>query len=452
MKFILFGAGAIGLGALTHLGEDCVECFADNKKHGTTFCGKKVISFDEMVELAEDFRIVISTNNYAKLFEEQLKEAGVERYVFWPERFNVDKLQEVLPTYSGPYSEQYMSYRDSLSYHKIGRYKKIVIYGSNAYIDYLLMEIAMLNRLDHVVGIVDEESQESDYLGIPIRPIEEMGEFDCLLINKRRADTNIRDVLFGQDNNFDILDIYDSEKFISYFHHPELKKFKDIHKGKRAFIIGNGPSLTIEDLDVLHQHQEICFAANNIHKIYDQTTWRPDYLCMTDDMCVSGCKDKFDWLMAESVLFVSDHVVRKYSDNPDLNLVHMIISGEFAPNMPSFASDITTGTYTGGNVVYGLAFQIAAYMGFDELYLLGVDNSYPGVDPSKQDHFIKNYYSSTEKEKHTVYDRNKFKPENIIFAYQKAELYSRTHGFRIYNATRGGKVEVFERVDFDTLF
>lgn len=452
MKFILFGAGAIGLSALTHLGEDCVECFADNKKHGTTFCGKRVISFDEMVELAEDFRIVISTNNYAELFEEQLKEAGVEQYVFWPKRFNVDKLLEVLPTYNGPYSEQYMSYRDVLLYYGIGRYKKIVIYGSNAYIDYLLIEIAMLNRLDHVVGIVDEESQKSDYMGIPVCPLEELGEFDCLLINKRRRDTDIRDVLFAKDNKFDIVDIYDAEKFIPYFHHPELAKFKNIHKGRRAFIIGNGPSLTMEDLHTLHENHEICFAANNIHKIYDQTTWRPDYLCMSDDIVVSGCKDKFESLLENSVLFVSDHVARKYSDNPDLNLVHMITSGEYVPNMPEFSDDITMGTYTGATVIYGLALQIAAYMGFDEMYLLGVDNNYLGNETDKRNHFIKNYFSSDETEKFNLYKGVIWQKDSINLAYQKAEVYSRANGFRIYNATRGGMVEVFERVKFDTLF
>lgn len=458
MKFILFGAGTMGLSALAHLGEDCVECFADNKKHGTTFCGKRVISFDEMVKMAEDFRIVIATNDYAELFEEQLKAAGVEQYILWTQRFNVDRLRKVLPTYNGTFCDQYMSYRDALSYHGIGRYKKIVIYGSNEYIDYLLLEIAMLNRLAHVIGIVDENSRQQDYLGIPIRPLEEMGEFDCLLVNKRRADTNIRDVLFVQDNNFDILDIYDSEKFISYFHHPELVKFKDIHKGRRAFIIGNGPSLTIEDLDMLHQHHEICFAANHIYKIYAQTAWRPDYLCMTDDICIFECRDKFDWLVKESDVFVADQVIRKCSDNPELNLVHLLVSGKFAPNMPSFSSDITTGTYTGGNVIYGLALQIAAYMGFDELYLLGVDNSFSGIE--SKDHFIKDYYSPTELEKLNVkaagLDKMNFTIEKITYemacGYQKAELYSRKHGFRIYNATRGGKLEVFERVDFDTLF
>ena len=37
-------------------------------------------------------------------------------------------------------------------------------------------------------------------------------------------------------------------------------------------------------------------------------------------------------------------------------------------------------------------------------------------------------------------------------AYQAAEKYAEEHGIKIYNATRGGRLEVFERVDFDSLF
>jgi len=37
-------------------------------------------------------------------------------------------------------------------------------------------------------------------------------------------------------------------------------------------------------------------------------------------------------------------------------------------------------------------------------------------------------------------------------AYKTAKKYADRHGVKIYNATRGGNLEVFERVDFDTLF
>ena len=44
------------------------------------------------------------------------------------------------------------------------------------------------------------------------------------------------------------------------------------------------------------------------------------------------------------------------------------------------------------------------------------------------------------------------RPNNMVLAYKSAKKYADSHGIRIYNATRGGKLEVFERIDFDSLF
>jgi len=40
----------------------------------------------------------------------------------------------------------------------------------------------------------------------------------------------------------------------------------------------------------------------------------------------------------------------------------------------------------------------------------------------------------------------------MIAGYQAARDYADNNGLKIYNATRGGKLEVFERVDFGSLF
>ena len=66
------------------------------------------------------------------------------------------------------------------------------------------------------------------------------------------------------------------------FYHPELQKYKDLYKGKRIFVIGNGPSLTIKDLNTLHQHHEICIVSNMMHRAYNQTDFRADFHMMCD--------------------------------------------------------------------------------------------------------------------------------------------------------------------------
>ncbi|HJD45240.1 MAG TPA: hypothetical protein H9909_00215, partial [Candidatus Mediterraneibacter norfolkensis] len=55
---------------------------------------------------------------------------------------------------------------------------------------------------------------------------------------------------------------------------------KNKHKGERCFVIGNGPSLTAEDLELLKG--EITFAANRIYMLFDRTDWRPTYYFCAD--------------------------------------------------------------------------------------------------------------------------------------------------------------------------
>ena len=41
--------------------------------------------------------------------------------------------------------------------------------------------------------------------------------------------------------------------------------------------------------------------------------------------------------------------------------------------------------------------------------------------------------------------------DKMIDAYKVAKQYADDHNIKIYNATRGGKLEVFERVDLDDI-
>lgn len=80
-------------------------------------------------------------------------------------------------------------------------------------------------------------------------------------------------------------------------------------------------------------------------------------------------------------------------------------------------------------------------MGFKEIYLLGVDFTGANEHGSKYGHFY------AEKELVSVSYTDQVKA-----AYGKAQKYADEHGIKIYNATRGGKLEIFPRIDFDSLF
>lgn len=243
-----------------------------------------------------------------------------------------------------------------------------------------------------------------------------------------------------------------------------LKKYKDKYKGQRCFIIGNGPSLTGEDLNLLCG--EICFASNRIYEIYGQTRWRPTFYCIQDnrvaDMVVP--KAELAIMSVQQTFFraltykMKKDKYEKYSDH--IVVVPILSQSQEATDDLSkrkFSSKADHYIYDGDTVTYMLI-ELAAYMGFTKLYLLGVDGTFPRVE-DKNGNLIENDKSKRAHFYETVEDNDSeliqsmVMPRDIQFAaYQAAENYSRRTGkFRIYNATRGGELEIFERVSFDEI-
>jgi hypothetical protein len=234
-----------------------------------------------------------------------------------------------------------------------------------------------------------------------------------------------------------------------------LKKLKNKYCGKRCFIIGNGPSLKIEDLKKLNRNKEYSFAAHKIFTIFDETDWRPDFYCIQDELMIktelqslSKCNNiKYKFINGKPL--VSEGIFWK-------NWLYFYINClNYYPNLPKFSDDISKRIYEGWTVTYA-EIQIAIYMGFREIYLLGVDHQYSKtinnrgevVSTGKQDYFSNKYTEGGEFGKNINYPNL----ENSTLAYKAAKQYADMHGIKIYNATRGGNLEIFERVDFDSLF
>jgi hypothetical protein len=205
--------------------------------------------------------------------------------------------------------------------------------------------------------------------------------------------------------------------------------------------------MRVEDLEILHNKQEICFGFNKVFRIYNETKWRADYLCVSDSRVMETCEEELR--AYKGTLILSD----EYHRTTDLifeNALYFHFNMEQSfPNFPQFSKDISSGTFLGNTSVYDIGLQFAAYMGAAEIYLIGVDNNYSKVIMEANNHFIKDNFRPEDEK---IYKDAIFEPDKVNKAFEKAENYSREHGFRIFNATRGGKLEVFERIDFDSLF
>jgi hypothetical protein len=259
--------------------------------------------------------------------------------------------------------------------------------------------------------------------------------------------------LFEKALSCAVIDMFDVDGFIDAFKHKNIEKFKDIHKGERCFLIGNGPSLRVDDLNKLHENGEICFACNRINLVFSKTPWRPDYYAMSDGASIIMMKDDLNNI--DCTKFIADYYesdTRYIVDDKEVEYLHYQFGGLI--NHPGFSLDPSKYTCEGGTALYDICLQMAVYMGFSEIYLLGVDNT---IICEKKDHFDENYYSDEQKK----YLNNlpmSYLPETekTLFdlmnrCFETAKQYSKKYGFKIYNATRGGRLDVLDRVDFDSI-
>lgn len=229
-----------------------------------------------------------------------------------------------------------------------------------------------------------------------------------------------------------------------------LRNLKDKYTGRRCFIIGNGPSLTAEDLEKLKG--EITFAANRIFQIFPQTEWRPTYYGMLDEgvACSKGVATEASKLNCEMKFFRMEGWYAYHKIKGSKCYLHSWWGKKYLKD-PQFSLDLCKGVYTISTITYMMT-QVAVWMGFKEIYFLGMDNRY--AKAINKDGSIT--VNSGEKSYFTGSDATLQSAAAAVWemdiAYEYLEQFSRTAGFRIYNATRGGCLEKFERVDFDGLF
>lgn len=236
----------------------------------------------------------------------------------------------------------------------------------------------------------------------------------------------------------------------------KIKKYKNLYSGKRCFVIGNGPSLTGQDLDKLCN--EITFAANRIYYMFDKTKWRPNFYCVQDTAVAKDMDE--DLLICSSAAEATFIRMKSYKGikkiyNRIKNVILIPIYISTSVKNTQFSDKADKYIYDGWTVTY-MSIQMAAYMGFSEIYLLGVDFNYPLLrdikgNVYKIDRTIAAHFYETARDNKNRIDT--MHTERNLAYYTIADQYGKNSGkFRIYNSTRGGKLEVFERVDFDSLF
>jgi len=224
-----------------------------------------------------------------------------------------------------------------------------------------------------------------------------------------------------------------------------LMQYKDKYRGQRCVIIGNGPSLNNTDLSLLKN--EYTFGLNKIHLLFDRIDWRPSFYVSVNPFVIQQSARQI--LNEIPGLKFLDFVSFKYLPYNE-NTVHLL-----SLNGKGFSTDPSEGIFQMHTVTY-VAMQLAYYLGFDEVFLVGVDHFFntatsglPGQvvtqNDRDSDHFDPNYFAKGQQ-------WNLPDLKGSEEGYRIAKTTFEKANKKIYDATVAGHLSVFERVDFYGVF
>ena len=220
-----------------------------------------------------------------------------------------------------------------------------------------------------------------------------------------------------------------------------LLKYRDAHKGERCFIIGNGPSLKNMDLTLLKN--EVTFGMNRIYLLFNKMGFKTTYHVVTNSLVVEQFLDEIKEINVPS--FVPWKHRKLFTDKDNYSFM-------FNSYNEDFSTDITKFFGNGATVTYN-CLHLAYYMGFKEVYLIGIDHNFPEkgigkvVTSSGEDknHFDPNYFGKGIKWGLANLPQSER-------AYKLAKNTYEKQGRDIFDATINGKLDIFDKIDFYSLF
>jgi hypothetical protein len=221
-----------------------------------------------------------------------------------------------------------------------------------------------------------------------------------------------------------------------------LERFRDAYSGERCFILGNGPSLNRMDLGRLRSEQT--FGLNRIYLLAERTGFLPSFLVAVNTLVLSQFGRDIEALPMPKFL--------GFDSRDDVRADPLTFFVKHNPT-PGFYHHFHHGLWHGATVTY-VAIQLAHFMGFHKVYLIGVDHHF---ECQGQPH---------ERQTSQQADSNHFDPayfgpgidwhlpdlETSEAAYRIAKIQFRESARILANAGIGGHLEIFPRVAFDSLF
>jgi hypothetical protein len=224
----------------------------------------------------------------------------------------------------------------------------------------------------------------------------------------------------------------------------DIKEFKDKHKGETCYILCNGTSLNDVDLDLLKD--EVTFGVNKIFL----KGFTPTYYVAVNPLVIEQSVKQIEALDCPRFLPYTE--ARKFpatKDHPD----PAIVSIDTSFPLPSFQTRLDKGPMWEGHTVTFVCLQLAYWMGFERVIILGMDHDYGEVlnpnaeakafGPDKH-HFDENYFAEGQ-------SWNLPDLQMSEIAYSLARQAFEGDRRRVINASSYSKCNVFERQPLNTI-
>jgi glycosyltransferase involved in cell wall biosynthesis len=255
-----------------------------------------------------------------------------------------------------------------------------------------------------------------------------------------------------------------------------ISHFRAKHAGQRCFIMGSGPSLNKMDLSVLEG--ETVFACNAAFLLLDRIKWRPKYYTCVDSRVLRDRGAQIADMLESNpsmTAFFPDELVDHATKEKTSTRVYVgcpqnamyfneVYSSQASGPYGMFSLDLNERVVMPYTVTVTML-QLAVYMGFTEIYLIGCDTNYVVASTVIQSGAEMNgvglELKSTKDDDPNHFDSSYFgagrlwhnpQVHNMILHYEYVEQVARELGVDVYNATVGGKLEVFRRKHFGELF
>lgn len=219
-----------------------------------------------------------------------------------------------------------------------------------------------------------------------------------------------------------------------------LELLRDAHRGERCVIIGNGPSLAKMDLAPLRH--ETTFAMNRGYLLAEKLGFHSTYLTAANDHVIAQWAQEIAATPAKKILTMRAQAVREWG--PDTSFF-------YSRRRQRFFGDVARdGLWEGATITYA-TLQLAYFMGFKDVALIGVDHSFSTTGPAHK-------LVTADAPDPNHFDPRYFGPgfrwqlpdlETSERAYALAHEAFRSAGRRVVDATQDGKLDIFPKVRFE---